>query len=213
LDAWLLGSLFVLFPAWALWRQPARLTRVLCIAGVGIGLAFMPVPVMDGDLAQGLFMALRNALVLAGVGAAVQFAFEYARPGRRSTWVYFPVGAYWLMLDWRLLAPGATGLVPMTSLAGGVLLATALASILVVLLRAWIRSRHTAQPQQIGRVFLFTLAGLLPPALVAVSGPLWGLTWPGGGLWSASLLLVPYSWSRAAVAVVGDSRPGDPTTG
>lgn len=202
-----LGALFLLIPSAGLRLRPARLTRILFLAGAGTGLAFMGEPSFAGDPLRAAVMALRNALILAGVAAAVQFAFEYSRPGRMATWVYAPAAAYWLVLDWRLLAPQAAGLAPVAGLAGGILLTAALACILVVLLRAWIRGWRTGEPPLITPVFTATLFGLLMVAMAVALEHSLQTHLPGQSLWFLALLVIPLAWTAAAVSAAG--RVGD----
>lgn len=194
-----LGLACLGLPAVVALLRPARSTRVLLLAGAGIGLVFLGQPRFDHPVVLAAAMALRNALVLAGIGAALQFTLEFTRPGRRVAWVYTPMAMYWLMLDWRLLAPGASGLVAVVNLAGGVLLAFSMAVLLVTLARACVRGWRLDRPAGLRLLCLGTLAGLLPVAAAGVAHATGhGVLLPPRAWWPLPLLAIPLTWTLVA---------------
>jgi hypothetical protein len=193
-----LGVGLLVISGFARRQRPGRLTGILFLAGSGIGLACMGEPELGDSAWRAAIMAIRNAVVLAGLGAMVQFTLEYVRRGRRANWVYLPLGAYWLVLDWRLLAPGATALASVSGVLGGALLVLSLSVVLVTLSRGWIRGRNSNDPPGIGLAFSATVGGLallLAAAALQQAGGFTGLVDIVGAL---ALLGVMFAWARVA---------------
>lgn len=168
-----LGCLGVSALAW--WRRPSRLAAWFALTGLGLGLALMNPPALaPGGLRWGLVL-LRNAVVLAGVGAGLLVLWRVTDPARpawslaRWVAVSLPLILFWLLLLARSTLSGFPGILRFgIDLFGALVLVCYLAVALVRLIRAGIRSRWRQEPANPRQLALVTLAALAVPAAGSV---------------------------------------------
>lgn len=183
------------------WRSPFSLSGRLGWAGLGAGLALSRLPVVNPIFLSTLLTSLRALGVLAGLAATVQFALLCCG-WRRTGWVWAPPAVYGALLVARFwLAPDGTGVLAVfVNTSGALLMAAALALVLGVALRDWIRTPAGVPGGSPGAWLLTGLAlGLGPVTLGLVIDAVFPGVLPGLVRYGfVTLLLLPPCWLRAA---------------
>jgi hypothetical protein len=204
IQAWLrvataLAFLAIGFLAWR--ERDGRMTRLLALAGIGFGLAFLPGPWSGPDWWRALLSAARAALVLAAIVALVGFVAGIPPRGDkvagrgRLILLLLPAVALWVLLSARALL-GGTALDTLSLIAVALVLSAYLLTATILFLRKYIRTAATERARLGLRVMLWgTLAGALP-------GLLGGFTllgrWPFASYLFISAVLAPLSWATVA---------------
>jgi len=205
----LLGFWFVGATWLAFWRRGSRGSRLLAIAGLGIGLGLMGDAGLAGGALRAGAMVVRNALVLGGVAAALRFVMMSARPApfierpHRAMWLFVPLAAFWLLLiprNFFMEVPvlWAWG----TDVLGAALVGAYLAAGAVILLRAYIRNRAAPRPNRHTRLFWSTLGGLGPAFLASAAHAVAPQHSPPVlDYLFLSLGMVPWVWSKVGATL------------
>jgi hypothetical protein len=205
----LVGLTFVLLPLIAWLLSPNRATRVLVMAGLGLGLAFLSGPYLKGYDLRALFAAVEGLFVYAGLAAVVQFllVFPLRRPlidrpaGRRL--VFFPALGLWGLLLWQLFArpPAASAAGVVLNILTGLIIGAYLLVALILLLRNFARTqRESRRALRFNTMMIGTLAAVFPVLvgnIVSAVSP--GTQLPAQDYYFLSLSLIPITWSRAAM--------------
>ncbi|HSM69394.1 MAG TPA: PDZ domain-containing protein, partial [Xanthomonadales bacterium] len=204
IQAWLrvataLAFLAIGFLAWR--ERDGRMTRLLALAGMGFGLAFLPGPWSGPDWWRALLSAARTALVLAAIVAVVGFVaripprFEEKAGRGRLILLLMPAVALWVLLSVRSLF-GGDSLDTLSLIAVGLVLSGYLLTATILFLRKYIRTAAEDRARRGLRFMLWgTLAGALP-------GLLGGFTLLGRSPFASylfiSAVLAPLSWAAVA---------------
>lgn len=210
-QAWLrvataLAFLAIGFLAWR--ERDGRLTRLLALAGIGFGLAFLPGPWSGPDWWRAVLSVARAALVLAAIVSVVGFVAGIPPRGdkvagrRRQLLLVLPALVLWVLLSARAFFEGAA-LDTLSLIAVGLVLSGYLLTATILFLRKYIRTAAADRARLGLRVMLWgTLAGALP-------GLLGGFTllgrWPFASYLFITAVLAPLSWAAVARKLEGDS--------
>jgi hypothetical protein len=204
----IIGFCFLLFPLLAYFRKPVEATRVLCVMGVGLGLAFMTGPYIGDFSIRSVTKAITSLFVLFGVAALLQFLLVF--PQRRA-WmsrrhlkklIYLPAFLLWALIAYRLvLTPAATSaLNTLTNLLLGIVVGGYLFTSLFQVLRNYSKTdKLQRNALALNSMLWGTVMGLLPVTIAQLTtafSPQSVL--PGQDYYFVSLVLIPLTWSRSA---------------
>jgi hypothetical protein len=204
----LTGLSFVIFGVWAYLRAPRRASRLLALAGVGLGALFTEQPYVSSRFAAAL---QESSLIAAGVfGFAALLHFTLVFPEeQRILGRTFTLPA--LYVPPALAAAGHMGttLLQRGEPGGGVALATTVAIVLVlsdfllavvVLVRSCVRATAAARAASgMNALVVCLVLGLAPliPTAVYLVAP--GVVFPGSEYYDLTWVLIPFALARATV--------------
>ena len=204
----LTGLSFLAFGLWAYLHAPRRTSRLLALAGIGLGAAFTEQPYVASPFASAL---QESGLIVAGVfGFAALLHFTLVFPektrilGRRSTLpaIYAPAA---IASVGRLAAtlvqrgePG--GVVALTTTWSLVLVLTYFLLAVVALIRSCFRAtpfeRAASGLNVLVACLVLGLAPMIPTAVYLVAP---GVVFPGSDYYDLTWVLIPFALARATV--------------
>jgi hypothetical protein len=204
----LTGLSFLTFGLWAYLRAPRRTSRLLALAGVGLGALFTEQPYVSSRFAGAL---QESSLIAAGVfGFAALLHFTLVFPEeQRILGRTFTLPA--LYVPPAMVAAGHMGatLLQRGEPGGGVALATTVAIVLilvdfllavVVLVRSYVCATPAARAASgLNALVVCLVLGLAPmiPTAVYLVAP--GVVFPGSEYYDLTWVLIPFALARATV--------------
>jgi hypothetical protein len=215
----LTGLSFLAFGLWSYLRAPSRTSRLLALAGIGVGAAFTEQPYFASALARSL---QESGLIVAGVfGFAVLLHFMLVFPterrilGRGATLpaIYVPAA---IVSGAKVAAAAVEGgepgvAVALTTTLSLVLLLAYFLLAVAALVQGYLRATPAVRAASgLNLLVVCIVLGLAPMIPTAVDLVAPGVVFPGGDYYDITWVLIPFALARAVILQARSAAGGTP---